>query len=75
MFGNPFDTAEKFREILTILFETHGTFDMPCTPGEFFKMVEIKNRLDELRGKQLACWCSLEKDCHADVLAEFANYE
>lgn len=27
----------------------------------------------ELRGKQLACWCSLSKCCHADVLAEIAN--
>ena len=27
----------------------------------------------ELRGKRLACWCSLDKPCHADVLAEIAN--
>ena len=26
-----------------------------------------------LRGKDLACWCSLECDCHADVLLEIAN--
>ena len=24
--------------------------------------------LDELKGKDLACWCSLDKSCHADVL-------
>jgi hypothetical protein len=29
----------------------------------------------ELRGKQLACWCSLTKKCHADVLCEIANRE
>ena len=29
----------------------------------------------ELRGKNLACWCSLSKECHADVLLELANQE
>lgn len=29
--------------------------------------------LDELRGKDLACWCPLDKPCHADVLLELAN--
>jgi hypothetical protein len=27
----------------------------------------------ELRGKQLACWCPLDRECHADVLIEIAN--
>jgi hypothetical protein len=27
----------------------------------------------ELRGKDLACWCQIEKPCHADVLLELAN--
>ena len=31
---------------------------------------EIK---DELRGKDLACWCPLNQPCHADVLLEIAN--
>lgn len=30
-------------------------------------------RLPELRGKDLACWCSTDKPCHADVLIEIAN--
>mgnify|MGYP000875027941 FL=1 len=29
--------------------------------------------LSELRGKNLACWCPLDKPCHADVLLELAN--
>jgi Domain of unknown function (DUF4326) len=29
--------------------------------------------LDELRGKNLACWCRLDQPCHADVLLELAN--
>jgi hypothetical protein len=29
--------------------------------------------LTELRGKNLACWCSLTAPCHADVLLRLAN--
>jgi len=32
-----------------------------------------KKLLNELRGKNLVCWCSLEKSCHADVLLKLAN--
>ena len=26
-----------------------------------------------LRGKNLACWCPLDKECHADVWLEYVN--
>jgi len=29
--------------------------------------------VNELRGKNLACWCRLDQPCHADVLLELAN--
>lgn len=28
-----------------------------------------------LRGKNLACWCSLDAECHADILLELANVD
>ena len=33
------------------------------------------NKIDasSLRGKNLACWCSLDKPCHADILLRLAN--
>lgn len=31
--------------------------------------------LSELRGKNLACWCRLDQECHADLLLELANRE
>lgn len=36
---------------------------------------EIAPLLDvsELRGKDLACWCRLDEECHADVLLALAN--
>ena len=27
--------------------------------------------LEPLKGKDLACWCRLDKPCHADILLEF----
>lgn len=29
--------------------------------------------INELRGKDLCCWCPLDQPCHADVLLELAN--
>lgn len=33
----------------------------------------VETRLPELRGRDLACWCPLDRPCHADVLLELAN--
>jgi len=33
----------------------------------------IREHVHELRGKDLACWCPLDKPCHADVLLRVAN--
>lgn len=29
--------------------------------------------IEDLRGKDLMCWCALDQPCHADVLLEIAN--
>jgi Domain of unknown function (DUF4326) len=37
---------------------------------------DFKNELiNYLRGKNLACWCPLDKPCHADVLLKIVNGE
>lgn len=33
----------------------------------------IRTHIGDLRGKNLACWCSLDGPCHADTLLEAAN--
>ena len=33
--------------------------------------LENPNFLDPLKGKDLACWCPLNKPCHADVILEY----
>lgn len=37
------------------------------------RVARLRERLPELRGKNLACWCALDAPCHADVLLELAN--
>jgi hypothetical protein len=66
--GNPYpvetfgreDAIRKFR----LLFNLHSQGIATEFP--------VPN-VEELRGKDLACWCPLEKACHADVLLEVAN--
>lgn len=71
-FGNPYrrdyrnpgmDTAEKVVSHYRAMLHVKGS--------EPF--VERIRR--ELRGKNLACFCPLDKPCHADVLLEIANSE
>lgn len=40
---------------------------------KFRKIVAPNLPVEELRGKNLACWCALDKPCHGDVLLELAN--
>ncbi len=40
-----------------------------CPPDS--PLAEAARRV--LRGKDLACWCPLDRPCHADVLLEIAN--
>jgi hypothetical protein len=35
-----------------------------------FSIADVRQ---ELRGKNLACWCPLDEPCHADVLLRVAN--
>ena len=78
--GNPFlgpEAADRYREVLL----------NPCDDNELKWIAAGGNpivyiwlayntrhpALNELRGKDLVCWCSLEKECHADVLLEICN--
>jgi hypothetical protein len=35
--------------------------------------VTIEDVRSQLRGRDLGCWCPLDRPCHADVLLEVAN--
>ena len=69
--GNPYATAEEFR--LRLEQAIAALSGCSITDSRSLHMVAMAANLDELRGKDLCCWCPSEADCHADVLIEFAN--
>ena len=76
--GNPFVISRKLtRETCVHLFRVILSGYLCLSSGDceeqkrYSKMVA--RDIGELRGKDLACWCSLDQPCHADVLLEVAN--
>lgn len=70
-FGNPFKTVSEFRCVLKRMVDGGA---LPATDTDSEKhMKRLADSLPEIRGKSLACWCSLDSDCHVDVILEFAN--
>jgi uncharacterized protein DUF4326 len=64
VFGNPFSETNTPRGADIIgMFQTYAEKRLAAKPGW----------LEPLRGKDLACWCSLSSPCHADVLLRLAN--
>ncbi|MCD1620099.1 DUF4326 domain-containing protein [Salipiger manganoxidans] len=74
-FGNPFAiTPDRSRA------EAVTAFDVWLVAGSSTgpladQREELRRRLPELRGRDLACWCPLDGPCHADVLLRIANEE
>lgn len=78
--GNPYkvgDTLPNFfgpnqplklltRKEVVDLFES-------VTCRAWFRVIRPHRNIEELRGKNLACWCPVGEPCHADVLLELAN--
>jgi hypothetical protein len=81
-FGNPFvvgkdgtraECVANFRHLL------NGMVAIASGLGLEFNLAKRRYILDNiatLRGKDLACWCALDRGpCHADVLIDLANKE
>ena len=82
-FGNPFNAAQ-----IAVCYG-HKGYPMPLIPLRVAPSLDRcldmyqgylrgllladPKYLDRLRGKNLACWCPLDRPCHADVLLEIAN--
>ena len=65
--GNPFTVATWGNA------EAASRFRNWLLDPESISASQMLDRVEELRGKNLACWCSLDCACHADVLLELAN--
>lgn len=68
-----------FRVLNGMLREDTNPWGKPVTRAEWDHFDRMAERLPELRGKNLACWCKIVESashmCHGDVLLEFANRE
>jgi len=51
------------------------SIDHECVEAQERCLKYTREHLGELKGKDLACWCRLDKPCHADVLLLAANRE
>lgn len=68
--GNPYKVGDNDGFVLiterSVMIELYRMFAT--------KKLEIDPHwLDELKGKNLSCWCGMDESCHADVLLELAN--
>lgn len=73
--GNPFKitedrTAGEAVSAFAIWLSVDG-----CHAGIQEKKDVILDNINDLRGKDLACWCRIDKPCHATVLLRIANKE
>lgn len=86
--GNPFYVVSEGKAIHTVFFDglrldhyDSRSAAIEAAVSRFSDWVidpfEINIKRDELvaelRGKNLACWCPLDRPCHADVLLDLAN--
>ena len=73
IWGNYFYKVENY-ELWLEESRTIGTYYAMADALNCYKhRDEVLRRLPELKGKNLACWCPLDKPCHADILLELAN--
>lgn len=80
--GNPFEvrrdgSREECVRLFAIMLSGHICISVRAGLAELQRdyTVMAKGQIKSLRGKNLACWCPLDKPCHADVLLEIANEE
>jgi hypothetical protein len=65
--GNPFRPTAKMPVEKTI--EKFGEWIVNDPAGKEL----ARQAAEELRGKNLACWCPLDRPCHADILLRIAK--
>ena len=71
LWGNPVDWQKCSRKKAVSMYREILRRPIGIFPA--IQRAEIKKRLHELKGKNLACWCPLDEPCHADVLLKLAN--
>ena len=79
--GNPFQVSRdgtrlQCVEQYRVLLSGYGSLGNRVSFAEQQSYAQfILGNIRKLHGKNLACWCALDRPCHADVLLELANTE
>lgn len=76
--GNPFivgehGTAAVCVDLYRALLAGYVCISAGNVPAQEKAHAHVKEHLQALKGKNLACFCSLAKPCHADVLLGIVN--
>lgn len=86
VWGNPFRVdgqkghwfvLNELDEPLVTFNEKKDAIDFCVDNYKYYILNEIKlgiRNLNELKGKNLSCWCKIGEPCHADVLLELLNH-
>lgn len=61
------DVVKLFRDLMMDL----NSHKVEAPIYERFRL--MRDRIKDLQGKNLSCWCKKDECCHADVLLEIAN--
>ncbi|MGW7283978.1 DUF4326 domain-containing protein [Streptomyces sp. NPDC054847] len=73
------DTKDEARQVVTDQFRQWLSGELDGGPGPSGTTWSRERRdqlladVEQLRGRDLMCWCALEMPCHADVLLELAR--
>lgn len=74
--GNPFRVYERAQaQQMVDMFRSElvAAIERPYSEPHAIEFRIIAESIEELRGRDLACWCPRTAPCHADVLLELAN--
>jgi len=76
--GNPFVVNSKAVSGKHVFGATYQAVPSPAEAVARFRewlprSADRMARIEQLRGRNLACWCRPGEPCHADILLEIAN--
>lgn len=76
--GNPFVTSkhgtqEECVRLFIVLIAGHACLSTNNLKEQLAFLNHFRENLEDLRGKNLACWCQKGTPCHGDVLLHLSN--
>jgi hypothetical protein len=75
LWGNPYKPGHNWHGGKMTATQAIDAYREYITEALFISPNRLGDELSALRGKDLVCWCQLDRPCHADVLLELANHD